>query len=263
MSEAKIIIGTSGWSYKHWKGAFYPATIRDNQEFEFYQKYFNTVEINNSFYHLPLEKTFTNWRKETAEDFTFAVKASRYITHMKKLKNDDAGLETFLKRAAKLKEKLGPVLFQLPPSWKLNFERLENFVKALPDKHRYTFEFRNHSWYDESVIELLTRHNIAFCIYELEHHLSPLHVTADFVYIRLHGPGDKYQGYYSKAELKKWARRCQNWQKEGRDVYVFFDNDQSGYAAFNALTLKELVIPKKGQQKKSKTKSKNSSQMQL
>lgn len=244
MRKGKIYIGTSGWSYKHWKGNFYPQDIKDSDEFSYYQKYFQTVEINNSFYHLPLESTFTQWRKTSPKNFLFSVKASRYITHMKKLKTDNEGLATFLKRASKLKEKLGPVLFQLPPGWKLNLMRLETFLNQLPAKFLYTFEFRNQTWMTDEVLALLRKHNCAFCIYELEHFLSPLETTADFVYIRLHGPGKKYQGNYTRAALKKWAQKCENWQKKGKDVYVYFDNDQNGHAVANAATLLSLLKTK-------------------
>lgn len=241
MKKGKIYTGTSGWHYKHWKGTFYPPDIREAEQFSYYCQHFSTVEINNSFYNLPAAKTFEGWRNMTPADFIFSVKASRYITHMKKLKTAADSIRTFFSRAAKLREKLGPVLFQLPPGWNINKERFADFLHHLPAKHRYTFEFRNHSWYHEDIYELLRQYNCAFCIYELEHHLSPLEVTADFVYVRLHGPGNKYQGSYSVPALKKWAKQCLQWQKSGKDVYVYFDNDQAGYAAFNALRLTELV----------------------
>ncbi|HET9826480.1 MAG TPA: DUF72 domain-containing protein, partial [Chitinophagaceae bacterium] len=121
-------------------------------------------------------------------------------------------------------------------------ERLANFLRILPRKYQYAFEFRNQTWYTEPVYELLRKHNCAFCIYELEHHLSPQMITADFVYLRLHGPAGKYAGSYSNSELKRWARQCQQWQRLGKDVYVYFDNDQLGYAAFNAQTLQRFVF---------------------
>jgi len=236
-----ITIGTSGWSYKHWKGNFYPAEIKDNQEFDYYQNYFDSVEINSSFYHLPKAETFAGWRKKTAKNFIFSVKASRYITHMKKLKNDEGGVEHFLEQASRLKEKLGPILFQLPPGWNFNEERLENFLKQLPKKYRYTFELRNHSWFNEKTYQLLSRYNCALCIYDLEHFLSPVEVTADFIYIRFHGPESKYAGNYTKRFLNSWAKKILAWKKAGLDVYVYFDNDQSGYAAYNAQTLIDLT----------------------
>lgn len=244
MRKATIHIGTSGWHYKHWKGNFYPVGLKEDDQFSYYQQHFSTVEINNSFYMLPAAKTFTAWRKAAPSGFLFSVKASRYITHMKKLKSDARSLRSFFSRASRLEEKLGPVLFQLPPGWKVNTERFAGFLARLPEGNRYTFEFRNSSWYHEDIYELLRQYNCAFCIYELEHHLSPREVTADFVYVRLHGPGNKYQGSYTDAALKKWAKQCLQWQQENKDVYVYFDNDQAGYAAFNAQRLRELTVKK-------------------
>jgi uncharacterized protein YecE (DUF72 family) len=160
---------------------------------------------------------------------------------MKKLKDVRQGVGKLLHNAYGLEAKLGPVLFQLPPGWKVNAERLEAFLKLLPPGNRYTIEFRNETWYSEEVYRLLRQYNCAFCIYELDRHLSPLEVTADFVYIRLHGPGGKYQGDYSQQILQMWSERIHVWQQEGKDVYVYFDNDEKAYAAFNAQRLIELV----------------------
>jgi uncharacterized protein YecE (DUF72 family) len=241
MRKPGVYIGTSGWHYKHWKGTFYPSEIRDNEQFAFYQQYFNTVEINNSFYRLPEGKTFEGWKDQSPKRFLFAVKASRFITHMKKLKVDKNALRKFFIRAAKLEQKLGPVLFQLPPRWKINTERLDEFISRLPQGNHYTFEFRDQTWYEQAVYDILKKYNCAFCIYDLAGHLSPLEVTADFVYVRLHGPGNKYQGSYPDGDLRKWARRIQGWQKDGKPVYLYFDNDQLGYAAFNAQKLISLL----------------------
>jgi uncharacterized protein YecE (DUF72 family) len=241
MKPGRIHIGTSGWNYKHWKGVVYPEGLKDADQFSIYAKTFDTVEINNSFYHLPPFTTFQQWGKKAPANFIFAVKASRFITHMKKLKESEEALDTFLKNAEGLQKHLGPVLFQLPPSWNINRERFESFLKKLPTGYRYVFEFRNTSWYDPSIYHLLHEYNCAFCIYELEYHISPFKITADFVYIRLHGPGKKYAGSYTNAILKQWAQRCKEWAAEGKDVFIYFDNDQLGYAAFNAKALKEMV----------------------
>lgn len=242
MRKGKIHIGTSGWHYKHWKGTFYPPDIKPSQQFEAYMRFFSTVELNNSFYMLPTAKTFENWRNATPEDFVFAVKASRYFTHMKKLIADRSSISKFFTNASQLEKKLGVVLFQLPPGWKVNAERLQHFISALPKGYRFTFEFREHSWYNDEVYSILRKNNCAFCIYELQYHLSPLEVTADFVYVRLHGPGNKYRGSYSEETLKEWATRSREWQQKGKDVFIYFDNDQEGYAAFNAVRLKELIV---------------------
>jgi uncharacterized protein YecE (DUF72 family) len=246
MRQGKIYIGTSGWHYKHWAGRFYPRGIKETDQLSYYVKFFKTVELNNSFYHLPLPGTFKNWKNATPKNFVFAVKGSRFISHLKKLNVDRKSIGKFFKNVSKLDEKLGPVLFQLPPKWKLNLGRFETFLSRLPVKHSYSFEFRDHSWYNKEVNDLLTKHNAAFCIYELAGHLSPITVTADFVYIRLHGPGAKYSGSYSDSALKKWMTRIMTWKEEGIDVYIYFDNDQLGYAAFNALRLQELISKKLG-----------------
>lgn len=241
MRQGKVYIGTSGWVYKHWKGRFYPETLKAKDWSGYYMERFGTVEINNSFYRLPDIKTFNAWRDAAPEGFVYAVKASRFLTHMKKLIVDKNGIAKFFRRALHLEDKLGPVLFQLPPAFGVNAERLEQFLEALPEGLRYTFEFRDHSWYTDEIYALLEKYGAAFCIYELEHHRSPEEVTAGFIYIRLHGPGGKYQGNYSGARLRKWAAFCKKWRKKGKDVYVYFDNDQEAYAAFNALKLAEMV----------------------
>jgi uncharacterized protein YecE (DUF72 family) len=241
LKAGSIYIGTSGWHYKHWKGTFYPESIHDAEQFAYYSRQFKTVEINNSFYQLPEISTFKAWKKGAPSGFIYSVKANRYITHMKKLKKDKRSLNKFLSGVDYLEETLGPILFQLPPKWKINAERLEEFLENLPKNYRYTFEFREHSWNNEIIYDLLRKYNCAYCIYELEHFLTPTLVTADFVYVRLHGPGNKYQGSYTTPQLKKWATHCMNWQKEKKDVYIYFDNDQAGYAAFNAQKLAELI----------------------
>jgi uncharacterized protein YecE (DUF72 family) len=241
MKKASIYIGTSGWNYRHWKGTFYPADLPSKNEFAYYTTQFATVELNNSFYHLPSPETFDQWKKASPPGFVFSVKAPRFITHMKKLKTDHTGLEEFLSHVSRLGRKAGPILFQLPPKWKVNLQRLEDFLNHLPPRRRYTFEFRDSSWYSEEIYELLEKHNCAFCIYHLAHHLSPIEVTADFVYIRLHGPGNKYQGSYSITELKGWATQCRKWVRNGLDVYIYFDNDEAGYAAANAKEFQRLL----------------------
>jgi len=238
---AKIYIGTSGWSYKHWMGTFYPAGTRQKDRFAYYQKFFATVELNSPFYHLPPKETFEKWKNDVSPDFVYAVKASRYITHMKKLNDPSESLTRLLDNASGLDEKLSIILFQLPPNWEIDIERLKAFLEKLPKGNRYTFEFRNPTWYREEVYTLLKEHNCAFCIYELDGHISPIEVTANYVYIRLHGPGGKYQGSYSDAALHEWATRCKEWAAQGKDVYVYFDNDQEGYAAFNGIKLQEMI----------------------
>ncbi len=209
---------------------------------DFYLQHFDTVELNNSFYRLPTAEAFDCWREATPDNFIFAVKASRFITHNKKLKDPEHALDNLLPRAAHLGPKVGPILFQLPPHWRVNPERLKNLLAILPHDLRYAFEFRELSWISTSIISILKKFNAAFCIYELAGYHSPLHVTADFAYIRLHGPEmGKYQGSYSNQRLRTWARQIEYWAKNLKAIYVYFDNDQAGYAAANALSLKRMV----------------------
>jgi uncharacterized protein YecE (DUF72 family) len=240
-TQANIYIGTSGWHYKHWKGLFYPDKLPAREYMSHYLRYFQSVEINNSFYRLPSEATFSAWKGSVPDDFVFAVKASRFITHMKKLNEPEQSIARFMHAVNFLEEKLGPILFQLPPFWNLNLERLKAFLEALPRGYRYALELRNESWYNEAVYQLLEQYEIAFCIYELERHLSPMLVTAGFVYVRLHGPGNKYEGSYTEEALQAWGVKVKGWQQEGKDVYIYFDNDQFAYAAHNAIRLRELV----------------------
>lgn len=207
----------------------------------YYYERFDTVELNNSFYRLPIPSALSNWRDSTPEGFCFAAKGSRFLTHMKKLKDPEQGLERFFGALDVLGDKLGPVLFQLPPNWELDFERLAYFLKVLPQHHRYAFEFRNPTWNVQKVYELLSHYRTGYCIFDLAGFQSPIEVTTDLVYIRLHGPGGKYQGSYSREALSEWSRRIRKWQHESKTVYIYFDNDQAGYAAHNALQLKELV----------------------
>jgi uncharacterized protein YecE (DUF72 family) len=238
-----IRIGTSGFHYKHWVGPFYPAKTPAAKMLDFYLQHFDTVELNNSFYRLPTAEAFDAWREATPADFVFAVKASRFITHNKKLKDPEHALDNLLPRAAHLGPKLGPILFQLPPHWRVNPERLQALLEILPRDLRYTFEFRELSWITPAINSILKKFNAAFCIYELAGYHSPLHLTADFAYIRLHGPtSGKYQGSYGKEKLQEWARQIKAWSNDLRAIYVYFDNDQAGYAAVNATELKKMVL---------------------
>ncbi len=242
-----IRIGTSGFHYRHWVGPFYPPKTSTAKMLEYYVQHFDTLELNNSFYRLPTIEAFECWRDSTPKNFVFAVKASRFITHNKKLKDPENALENLLPRAEHLGKKLGPILFQLPPRWKVNAERLINLLQILPREHRYTFEFRELSWLTLGICRILRKFNAAFCIYELAGYQSPLEITADFSYIRLHGPeSGKYQGSYSKKRLSEWAHWIEQQAKSLKAIYVYFDNDQAGYAAQNALTLRRMVLGSAG-----------------
>ncbi len=237
---ATVHIGTSGWHYRHWRGRFYPADLAARHWLTFYAGRFDSVEINNSFYRLPSPGALRAWTRDTPRAFRFAVKASRYITHMKKLTDPGRSLQTFLAAVKGLGGKAGPVLFQLPPRWRCDPERLAAFLRMLPRRLPVAFELRDRSWHDPEVYRLLRRHNAAFCIYDLAGFTAPLEVTADFAYLRLHGPAGAYGGCYSRKQLRGWARRIRSW-KELKHVYVYFDNDEAGYAPRNALELKVLL----------------------
>jgi uncharacterized protein YecE (DUF72 family) len=208
---------------------------------EFYCQHFRTVELNCTFYRLPAPGMAERWNESTPDDFCFAVKGSRFLTHMKKLKDPEAGITRFFEPLAGLGSKLGPILFQLPPFWDADPVRLEAFLTMLPSGHRYAFELRNPTWHNPEIQDILRRHNAAFCIFEIAGFRSPLDLTADFTYIRLHGPGGAYQGSYSTADLSRWAGQIQEWKSELKGVYIYFDNDQMAYAAHNALSLECLL----------------------
>ena len=242
MSAAgKVYIGTSGWHYRHWVGPFYPEKLPAARMLEFYARHFDTVELNNTFYRLPVESGLEKWRTGTPDGFCFAAKGSRFLTHMKKLKDPEIGVGRFFERVDRLRPKLGPIVFQLPPWWEADAGRLENFLRALPRRQRYAFEFRNPTWHTEAIRRILRKHNAAFCIFEIAGFVSECPITADFTYVRLHGPGGAYQGSYSDQTLRRWADRIEEWRKELRAAYVYFDNDQAAYAVENALTLKRMV----------------------
>jgi len=205
-----------------------------------YGWHFSTVEINNTFYRLPTEDALLTWRQNAPPGFTFSVKASQFITHLKRLREPHDPIALFLSRVDLLGDRLGPILFQLPPNWPLNFERLEQFLPALPAKHRYAFEFRDQSWYTAQTYELLRRHNVALCLHDWRGMSWPMELTADFTYIRLHGPTGTYQGNYTSGMLRTWAKRIQQWQKLA-GVFVYFNNDQGGFAIKNAKSLEQLL----------------------
>jgi uncharacterized protein YecE (DUF72 family) len=240
----RCLIGTSGWSYADWKGVFYPKDLPEHEFLDFYAQCFPTVELNNSFYHLPRIQTVEAWAETVPGHFIFAIKGSRFITHMKKLKVDASSIQKFFDVLAPFQrhQKAGPVLFQLPGGWALNLERLESFLALLPQTYRYAFEFRDASWLTPEVFQLLTENNAACCAYDFKGFQSPPVVTADFTYLRFHGPQKTpYTGAYTHQFLADWTRRISQWLQAGMDVYCYFDN--TGYAAAvqNARQLNEMV----------------------
>jgi uncharacterized protein YecE (DUF72 family) len=241
MARGRAFIGTSGWSYRHWRGPFYPEALPAKRHLDFYAERFDTVEVNGTFYRLIARETLAAWREQTPDGFVFACKGSRFLTHMKRLTDCGQGLERYFERVTALEHKLGPIVFQLPAHFRPNPERLAEFLGCLPQGQRYAFEFRDPSWFTGEILDLLRRDNAALCLYEFAGQEAPLEVTADFVYIRLHGPEGPYQGSYGEPALELWARRLDGWRRQGRDVYCYFDNDQDGYAPRNALQLMHLM----------------------
>jgi len=233
-------IGTSGWHYQHWRGPYYPPDIAAEAMLAHYARDFATVEINNSFYNLPSPETLEDWRAAVPAGFRFSVKASRYITHMKKLKDFEQPVAAFIERMDFLKGKLGPVLFQLPPRWHFNPSRLRAFLEGLPKGYRYVLEFRDPEWYDRRALDMLADRGAALCLHDMEGSGAPREVTADFVYVRLHGPRT-YGGGYGKQTLAGWAGAFSTWLRAGRDVFCYFNNDAKGHAVRNARELKEML----------------------
>lgn len=246
-SPGRVWVGTSGFSYRHWRGGvFYPPGLVQRQELEYYARHFDTLELNNSFYRLPSSERFAAWRARTPEDFIFAVKASRYITHIRRLHECRDALWLLLNNARELGPKLGPVLFQLPASAALDYSRLQEFLKILPQGQRFVFEFRNPAWLIEPVHDLLRAHGVALCLA-----VSPLApapepvLTASFSYLRMHAGGGS-EGAFTPSELRHWSRVAAGLRERGADLYVYFNNDWRGFAVADALRLREMLMGKVG-----------------
>lgn len=243
--EGNCYIGTSGWIYGDWEEKFYPPDLPSQKRLEYFSKYFNTTEINYSFYHLPRPKTFQNWYSQTPEGFIFSVKVSRFITHIKRMKDIKEAWERFYQNALYLKEKLGPFLFQFPPSFKKNDEtllRLKDFLEGLKEKTiKIAFEFRHENWLDEKFYDFLKRYNVAWVISDSSRYPRDIVSTADFVYIRFHGPKQLFGSSYKISDLKKWANILKKYLSQGKDIFSYFNNDFHAYAVFNAKTLKNLL----------------------
>jgi len=234
-------IGTSGWHYEHWRYRFYPAELAKAEWLEFYAGRFTAVELNNSFYRLPSETAFATWRNSSPANFTFAVKVSRFITHIKRLKDTDEAVERFITRAKILGEKLGPFLYQLPPNMHRNDERLESFLSILPRGLKHVFEFRHQSWLEEGVFEILRKYNVGFCVFDMPSLSCPVVATANFAYIRFHGSTGLYWSCYSDEELAEWARRLADLAANLKAVYIYFNNDAEAFAVRNAITLRDYL----------------------
>jgi uncharacterized protein YecE (DUF72 family) len=238
-STNRVYIGTSGWSYDHWKEVFYEKGCSKSNWLKFYGKYFDSVELNSSFYRSIPYRTYENWRGITPNGFIWSVKANRYITHIKRLRDVAEPLKRFLGEISGLKEKLGPILFQLPPTLAFEEEAFDAFCSDLPRNKNMAVEARHPSWLEERALSSLRKHDMAWCISDTAGRYPYLEaVTAHFVYIRLHGSKQLYVSEYSEDEIKNLAEKITQWNKE---TYVYFDNDAKGHAPKNALKLKEIL----------------------
>jgi uncharacterized protein YecE (DUF72 family) len=235
-----IRIGTSGWVYPHWRGRFYPPELRQKDWFGYYARRFDTVEINNSFYRLPSPGVFDAWPRQAPPGFIYSVKASRFLTHIKRLKDPEQPLQAFFEGAVNLVERLGPILYQLPPGWAPDLARFRHFLEALPEGHSHVVEFRDARWLTEEVFRLMERRGVSHCIHDKYPLAVPARVTAPPAYIRLHGDPVP-AGNYSLEALETWAGRIRSWHDQSLDVFLYFNNDFEGYAVDNATLLKKLL----------------------
>ncbi len=237
--DVSIRIGTSGWTYKHWQRTFYPVKWPKSRWLEYYTGHFDTVELNASFYRLPSLKTFENWKARTTDHFLWSVKGSKYITHTKRLENHAEPLDRLYGVTAGLGEKLGVILFQLPPNLAFDEKVLRNFCKSLDPRIRHALEIRHSSWINGRAFRILREFNIALCTADTAgRYPSCEEMTADFAYIRLHGSRKLYASKYSEKELRTWAEKVNAWEK---DIFIYFDNDFEGHAVDNAKRLKEII----------------------
>lgn len=241
--KPKLYIGTSGWNYNDWRGRFYPPDLPSKQYLGWYAQHFRTVEVNYSFYHLPRPSTYENWAAQVPDGFIFAIKASRLITHIRRLKHVEEEWRKFAAGAAALGEKLGPILLQFPPSFRANTPALCDFLSASRGTaesrlFQLAFEFRHASWFDPGILEILRQHHAALVIADSERYpQAPGVPTATFTYLRFHGPAELFASNYSDDQLKTWGRRIGAWLAQGLGVYAYFNNDFHGHALANARTL--------------------------
>ena len=237
----QIRIGCSGWNYRHWRELFYPKGCPQRGWFDHYSSVFDTVELNTSFYRLPAPESFEKWRDQAPPDFRYAVKAPRFITHMKKLQDCSDPVDEFLGRARKLGDRIGPILYQLPPRWSFNQERLEEFIALLPTDLNHVFEFRETSWITEPVLDLLDAKGIAFCVHDMQGSVTPRWASGQIAYLRFHGGEGKYWGRYPDELLSGWANWILSQARSGRDVWAYFNNDIHAHAIDDALTLRAMT----------------------
>jgi uncharacterized protein YecE (DUF72 family) len=239
---ARILIGTSGWHYDSWRGPFFPTGLPLKHQLQYYASQFQTTELNGVFYRTPTNDAVKSWRAQTGKNFVFAWKASKFITHWKRLSHNSVNsLELVEERLSLLGNKAGPILFQLPPNFEVDADRLVSFFELLSKTRRYSFEFRHPSWYQPRIMKLLSKRNISLCLSDHQDAPAPWKRTADFVYIRGHGPGGHYKGHYRPDTLAEWARRIKSWKRQGCDVFIYFDNDQKSAAPADAMKLRQLL----------------------
>jgi uncharacterized protein YecE (DUF72 family) len=243
---ARVLIGTSGWHYASWRGPFFPEGLPLKQQLSYYADQFETTELNGVFYRTPTPASVKSWRAQTGGDFVFAWKASKFITHWKRLSDRSRNsLKLLEDRISLLGGKAGPILFQLPPQFEANPDRLAAFLKLLSNKRRYSFEFRHPSWYQPRILRMLAEENISLCLSDHHDAPAPWTRTADFVYVRGHGPSGRYHGHYRRSVFEQWVRRIKSWKRQGCDVYVYFDNDQKSAAPADAMKLRSLLAPRR------------------
>ena len=239
--RGSVRIGTSGWEYAHWRGRFYPRGLPADRRLEFYAQRFDTVELNNSFYRLPEAETFAAWRRRVPDGFAFAVKASRYLTHRKRLREPAEPLERLWTRARRLGDRLGPMLYQLPPRWRPNFERLDEFLRTAPRDAPQAIEIRDRRWYGPTLDAALDAAGVALCLHDMPESASPRRRVGPFVYVRFHGAGTRYGGSYASQKLAAWAERMAAWAADGWPVWAYFNNDVEGHAVTDAERLRDMV----------------------
>jgi uncharacterized protein YecE (DUF72 family) len=238
-----IFVGTSGWSYDHWQGVLYPNGTPVRDRLQHYVPHYRTVEINSTYYRWPRDAAFTSWRRRTPDGFQVTIKAPRGLTHGARLYAPERWLARVARGVGRLREKLGVLLVQLPPSLAYDHPRLAFFLEQVPAWLRVALEFRHPSWHREEVFALLEQHRAAYCVMSGAHQPCVLRATAPFVYVRLHGPdhGHLYAGSYSHDDLRWWAERAREWAQQDRDVYLYFNNDGGGHAVHNAATLRHIL----------------------
>jgi uncharacterized protein YecE (DUF72 family) len=241
MGRAQIRIGCSGWQYGHWRGDFYPRGLAQDRWLEFYAERFDTVELNNSFYRLPEGDVFASWARRSPRDFLMAVKASRYLTHLRRLRQPREPLDRLWSRASRLGDHLGPMLYQLPPRWKRNVERLAAFADAVPRHRLQAIEIRDPDWYHADTYAVMGRGDLALCLHDMPGSASEPLPVGPFVYVRFHGSGAKYAGRYPGQRLRAWADRLVEWSAEGQPCYAYFNNDVGGHAFRDATRLRDMV----------------------